>query len=277
MLPMLSMTTDYARSDGCPEPELRGIAEAGFTYVHWCHHWCTDFVYHPSEVEQVGRWLRDLGLGVTDLHGSAGEEKCWTSFYEHERRAGVELVANRIEMAAALGSDVVIMHAGGEPDDAAGRTLFWRQLRRSLDALEPVARRAGVRLAIENGDFRVIERLFENYGADYLGLCYDAGHGNLHAGDVERFDRLRDRLISIHLHDNHGVSDQHLVPFAGTVDWPRVMGLIARSSYGKWVNLECSLRHSPVTDPAAFLAGAFGAAVRLAEMLECERGGGGRR
>jgi hypothetical protein len=36
---MLAITSDYAKSTGCPEPHLRQIAEAGFSHVHWCHHW----------------------------------------------------------------------------------------------------------------------------------------------------------------------------------------------------------------------------------------------
>ena len=34
---MLSITTGYAREKGDPSPDLRHIAEAGFSHVHWGH------------------------------------------------------------------------------------------------------------------------------------------------------------------------------------------------------------------------------------------------
>jgi len=275
---MLSMTTDYATDRGCPEPALRRIAEAGFTHVHWCHHWSTDFVYHPSEITRIAAWLDELGLGVTDLHASAGQEKRWTSPAEHERLAGVELVKNRIEMVAALGSDVIILHTGSEPEDAAEKAAFWRQLRRSLDALEPAARQSGVRIAVENGEFDLIDKLFESYGRDYLGLCYDAGHGNLRPDGLDRLAMLKRRLLSIHLHDNDGNKDQHNLPFTGTVDWPRLAGVLAASSYAKWVNLEATMRNSEIDDEEEFLARAFEGATRFARMIaEARSAGGGRR
>ena len=102
---MLSLTSDYRKGTGNPEPYLRDIAGAGFTHVHWCHQWNTDFLYTPSEIRQIGKWLKQYGLALLDLHGSVGPEKCWFSPLEHERRAGVELVKNRIGMAARLGND----------------------------------------------------------------------------------------------------------------------------------------------------------------------------
>ena len=65
------------------------------------------------EIRQIERWLREFNLAVNDLHGSAGREKAWGSPREYERLAGVELVKNRIDMAARLGTDVVIMHRVG--------------------------------------------------------------------------------------------------------------------------------------------------------------------
>jgi sugar phosphate isomerase/epimerase len=268
---MVSMTTDFAGAAGCPEPALRLIAEAGFTHVHWCHQWSTDFVYDTAEVDQIGRWLERFGLGLTDLHGSAGIEKCWTSPREHERLAGVELVKNRVRMAAALGGDVVIMHAGTGSQAREGTRRHRERLNRSLDALEPFCRTHGVRLAIENGDFGFIAGLLAQYDPGFLGLCYDSGHGNLRDGDGPLLEEHSDRLISVHLHDNDGVKDRHWIPFRGNVDWAWLAGVIGRSSYDKWVSLEATMKQSDTEDEGAFLARAYRAAERLADMLDGAR------
>jgi len=269
---MLSMTTDYANvSTGCPEPYLRRIAEAGFTHIHWCHHWNTDFLYADAEVEQIGRWLRDFGLALTDLHASAGVEKGWCSPRDYERLAGIELVQNRIAMTPRLGSDAIILHIPTEPTESAERDAYWSRVRRSLDALQPFAQSHGVRIALENGgkdNFDTLERVFALYGPDFVGLCYDSGHGNLAANGLDRLDRVKDRLLSVHLHDNDGTGDQHKLPFEGTVDWPRLARLIAASPYRKPISLESNMGSYPKgSDEMEHLRKAFDAATRLARML----------
>lgn len=70
---MLSITTDCAADTGDPSPSLRAIAAAGFTHIHWCHHWNTDFLYSTWEIDQIKAWLDECGLQLLDLHGSAGQ------------------------------------------------------------------------------------------------------------------------------------------------------------------------------------------------------------
>jgi sugar phosphate isomerase/epimerase len=267
---MLSVTTDYAQDRGCPEPYLRRIAEAGFSHVHWCHQWNTDFLYSRPEIDQIAAWLREFGLALTDLHASDGVEKRWVSPREYERQAGVELVQNRIEMTARLGSDVIIMHLGSVPAEEEPRAAFWTQLWKSLDELQGFARQHGVRIAIENGQFAAIRQVFARYGPDYVGLCYDSGHGNVSGDGLDEMEALKDRLISIHLHDNDGTGDQHNPLFTGTVDWPRLARVLATSAYRKWVSMETTMRNSGIEDEAAFLQKAFATGTALAEMVRRE-------
>ena len=102
--------------------------------------------------------------------------------------------------------------------------------------------------------------------------CYDADNasiGNLRA--------RKDRLIAIHMHDNDGSGDQHLLPFRGTVDWNLLTGIIAQSSYKKCVSLETGMKNYKETAEKRFLSDAFEAGTRLSEMIATasERGTGG--
>lgn len=257
---MLSVTTDYATSTGDPSPYLKRIADAGFTHIHWCHQWNTDFLYSRWEVDQIRTWLDEYGLQLLDLHGSAGNEKDWTSSQEYRRLAGIELVKNRIEMTATLDADVVIMHIPGEPN--------YEPVRRSLDALETYSRERGVRIAIENGNFGAIAPVLAEYDPDYVGLCYDCGHGNMIPDGLDQLESLKDRLISVHLHDNNGSGDQHQLLFMGTVDWRKLADIMARSSYTKCVSMEVSTRNSGVDDEREFLKIAYDTGVEFAEMIQ---------
>ncbi len=286
---MLSITSDYMTSTGSPEPYLQRIAAAGFTHVHWCHQWNTDFIYHDSEIEQIGAWLNQYGLKINDVHGSDGQEKNWVSPQEYARRAGVELVKNRIDFASRLGSDVVIMHIFA-PEDAADQPIFWTQARRSLDELEPYARSHQVRLALENlvglrknpstpltaddvlDNFATLTRLFDSYPPDYIGMCFDSGHAHIGHDRLAQVEPLADRIISLHLHDNDGAGDQHRLLFSSTIDWAWVARIIAASPYVKPISLELSIHNTGIDDEAEFLRQAFSTGTEFSRMVDAQRG-----
>ena len=60
-------------------------------------------------------------------------------------------------------------------------------------------------------------------------MTFDIGHANT-TGQVDAMiDRFADRLVNIHIHDNHGQRDEHLTIGDGGIDFDRVLGLL--SSY----------------------------------------------
>ncbi len=261
-MPQLSITTDYLESAGSPDRYLRAIGEAGFTHIHWCHQWNTDFLYGPAEIAQIKQWMSNYGIALCDLHASQGKEKRWGSNLEYERLAGLDLIRNRLEMTAELGGDVIILHAPTNDD-------IDRQ-RESLSDLEADCRRTGVRIALENlgaGSFDRVSTLLSEFGPDVCGHCYDSGHGNMTGDGLARVDTLKDRLISVHLHDNDGEGDQHRIPFSDTIDWPSLAKLIAASSYSKPLSFEVATRNHEGIDETGFLARTLEAGNRLAALV----------
>ncbi|MBW7881471.1 MAG: sugar phosphate isomerase/epimerase [Caldilineaceae bacterium] len=286
---MLSLTTDYVTDHGDPEPHLRAMASAGFTHVHWCHHWRSDFMYATAEIEEIARWLDTYGLQLIDLHGSEGIEKFWYSPKEYARQAGIELVKNRIAMTARLGGDAVVMHIyppTRHPDLSPFNDHILDQVRRSLDDLEPFARGHGVRIALENLiDFQAVAagviraqeaddnavllgHLFEQYAPDYLGFCFDSGHAILGRDRTGAYVPFMARLAVLHLHDNNGSEDQHLPVYSGQVNWEKVARLIAASAYAKPLSYELSIHNTGMSDETRFLAQAFASSQRFAAMVE---------
>jgi sugar phosphate isomerase/epimerase len=247
------IATDYLVDKGDIEPSLAAIAEAGYRHVHWVQHWNDDYFYTPSEIRHIRGWFSRYGLAMPNLHSSHGIEKQWGNPDEYRRQAGVELVGNRVRMTAELGGDVVVLHPfyTRQPEgllDEAATGLNLAAMRRSLDELRPLCLEGGVRLALENLPdglqvFELVTRLLGEYPADFLGLCFDSGHGNMTPGSLDLLDQWKDRLICMHLHDNLGKADQHLLPYSGTVDWTGMMRLIGGSAYQDHVVLEVS-RHS---------------------------------
>ncbi len=277
----LALNTDYSGCTGSPESRLRLMAEAGFTHVHWCHQWCQDFLYSPSEIAQIRRWLHDYGLTLLDIHGSAGVEKCWFSPVEYERQAGVELVLNRMRMLRELdGTGTLMMHipcfqAGLPEGERAIRSRQVDSLRRSLDELQPFSGALQVPIAVENmsgEDYTVLSGVLADYSPDFVGLCYDSGHGNYGpAGGLDFLSAHADRLLALHLHDNDGTGDQHQPPFYGNVDWARLAAIIRGSSYPRELSFELAVSNTPFKDNgedlAPFLRDAYGRCLKFGDMV----------
>jgi len=60
----------------------------------------------------------------------------------------------------------------------------------------------------------------------YIGICYDFGHANLQSGNEthrQKLNRIGARLTAVHVQDNHGRADEHLLPFFGSIDWQNAM------------------------------------------------------
>ena len=251
----ISITSDFSGSTGDPAPSLKAAAEAGFTHVMWCHHWNDDFLYGREELAYLKALFRDLGLSLADIHGSQGVEKCWHSPEEYRRKAGVELVANRIEMLGELGGDgTVMMHVPNfntvDTDETRAATRrHFDAVCRSLDELMPRLDAANCAIAIENmfyDTWELISELLSRYPANRLGICYDSGHANANVNKrIESLARHRDRLLALHLNDNDGTGDQHKPPYCGTVDWDRLSQIIATSSYARPLSFEIVITNTP--------------------------------
>ena len=267
---MLSISTDFIQDHGSPEPYLRQIAEAGFTHLHWVHHWAGDFMYSPSEIEQIDRWLKEYGLVLSDLHASEGREKFWLSTEEYARLAGVELVKNRLDMTARLGGDAIVMHIQPYWLDDKPRAQFWDVLQRSMDAILPYARARGVKIAFENLypiNHETLKQVLARYSPDDVGICYDPGHGNMVGGGIGFLEEVKDRLIVLHLNDNDGSGDQHKLMFSETGDWGRMAQLVATSSYDKPLGMEVVMANMEANDAPTFLAQAMETCGRFADLV----------
>lgn len=293
----IAAATDFAGSTGNPDLSLRALAEAGFTSLHWCHHWCDDYIYTKPELDYIAGLMKKYGLELLDIHGSMGAEKSWCSTSEYERQAGVILVANRIEMLRTLnGTGTLMMHMpnfsvlpeNNTPEIRASVQARFDALCRSIDDLMPLLDSTDSLIAVENmwqDDWSTMEELFRRYPANRIGLCYDSGHANASYNKrMDSLERNKGRLQALHLHDNNGEGDQHQPPFYGNVDWQRLAKIIASSSYTREISFEMSIANTPFNkkDEAtgtypyearlAFAKDAFERCSRFAAMVEAEAG-----
>lgn len=125
----------------------------------------------------------------------------------------------------------------------------------------------GVRAGIENLFYPVIGapdalgRFLERC-PDGVGVLLDSGHVNLvlprdwcpHASMAEFVEALAAPVIEVHLHDNHGETDEHLMPGQGTADLHGMLDAVFASGLEGPITIECDLEAEGRPGLAAGLA-----------------------
>jgi sugar phosphate isomerase/epimerase len=130
-----------------------------------------------------------------------------------------------LEATAALGGSVMVMHTGYMPQFSRGGRRHWmRNWAERMPVIVERAERLGVTLALENTwDDRpeIMLHLAGLLPGDSVRFCLDTGHVNAFSRlPVGRWwDMIGDRVVALHLHDNDGLSDDHLAPGEGTFDF----------------------------------------------------------
>jgi len=176
-------------------------------------------------------------------------------YYDVDRERGTaqaeimeELIRRSIIGTAMLGARWAVTHpftvASAGEDTRVSEAA-------NLDYYRPhvqTAREYGVGIALEN-DFEYypgqprrrvycagiqeLIALCDAFGdAQHVGICYDFGHANLTGGfHRQNLNAIGRRLQAIHVQDNHGQLDEHLMPFYGTINWEDAMRGLAESGY----------------------------------------------
>ena len=75
----------------------------------------------------------------------------------------------------------------------------------------------------------------------HVGICLDTGHCNVFGHDVGEMVRIAAPWLKVlHVHDNDGKRDQHLLPYLGTADWAAFTKALAEVDFQGSLSLETS-------------------------------------
>ncbi len=128
--------------------------------------------------------------------------------------------------------------------------LDWQLNMESVRVLLKVARKHGVKIAIENvpephpflmKSVQDFSRFYSELDED-IGLVLDIGHANLNHQIQEFITQFSDKIVHMHVSDNDGVQDIHLGLGYGTVNWKTVAEAIKKIGYSGVIILE-SVEH----------------------------------
>jgi sugar phosphate isomerase/epimerase len=239
----------------------------------------THFDYHnPASVADLQQWLAEAGLELHGVHAPIGESFSggrWgppltlASADRDTRLKAVREAELALQIARRLPFRTLVAHLGlprTQQPTAADNSRD--AARRSIDELQQLAEPLGVAIAIElipnelsraGSLVHFVEEVLERQA----GICLDFGHAHMDGDLVDAIETVSEHLLTTHVHDNRGRTDDHLVPFDGTIDWPSALTAIQKVGYDGALVLEIAA-HGSAKDT---LAKARKARARMETML----------
>ncbi|MBN2450852.1 MAG: sugar phosphate isomerase/epimerase [Lentisphaeria bacterium] len=164
--------------------------------------------------------------------------------------AAFEAMKRWVDLFDGLGIRAGVLHLGGWALAKAGwdpEAIFERRCR-ALARIAEYARGSVTRICVENmagansgahdsGDF---DRLLAAIGMPNVAICLDTGHAQIGGVDCEAFVRgAGRRLEALHIADNLGQSDDHMLPYGrGVVRWSPVVRALREVGYEGLFNFE---------------------------------------
>jgi Sugar phosphate isomerases/epimerases len=193
-----------------------------------------------AQIRELGHWFRDSPLKLHSIHSPMFSDDVWgrsgpqavlniTELSRPKRIAVTDEIKRALEIAETIPFRYLIQHVGVPGEEYDERRVDAAMT--SLEEIKLFASQRGVEVLLENipNQLSSAERLVQFLDRTRLGLgiCFDVGHAHINEGVETAFHLLKDRIRSTHIHDNDGMTDQHLFPFAkgGTINWKRTMEL----------------------------------------------------
>lgn len=155
-----------------------------------------------------------------------------------------------VDLAADCGLTDLVVHGGHHEDQKTGLA----RMKAAMQAVLPRAEQVGVHINVENHyayDYRNCHELYSTpeefedlftLNSPNLGFCFDTGHGNMTKNTPELVRSLRGRLRYVHLADNMGVDDDHLMYGRGTFPWADFFDLLAEIGFDGIICVEFPVR-----------------------------------
>lgn len=221
-------------------------------------------VYHMPEDQfeeyftRIRRRAEQLGLAIAHTHNIMSAYRPNDAAYNKEllMRCKKGIQASRL-----LGCRYTVTHCINSyrwGDETPPEVMHRENQRMFADFLD-VIEQNNVCAALESfgrstddhcdcfGDARRMLQEYESLPTRHKAFCLDSGHTHTVASmgqpTVPEFIRLfGSRIRLVHLHDNDGLLDQHLIPGQGTINWPEVFDALEEIGYQGYFNYEIILR-----------------------------------
>lgn len=236
--------------DSILKSQLKEVLACGVSNLVFVDPWICRILRDPRDFGIFKYEFRN-DFTFNDMHAPYGECYDLACASEGRRENMIKDHIRALGYAADFGCKTYTLHIG------AYDSVFFHKPNEKLrplviEALEkilPAAEKYGIVIAVENAFERSNTPDEVMYYVNYfnhpnVGCCFDNGHAlimdtfpgkgayddymtnEVWSGKVENFTKafelMAPAMVTCHLHDNSGYSDQHLPPHEGIENWPEL-------------------------------------------------------
>ena len=233
-----------------PLEVLEALAAAGFKYLQISND-------SPEWISLAGR-VSALKLKVGQVHGSLSGSAC--SLDEQERKKAVADEMIKMRAVAVYAPCPYVIHYLPRYNDPKRRLAF----RQSVTELLPLATALNFTIAVETvpykpdkderyADSAEVAEFVRSFGSDNIRACIDFNHANIKEDLVQAVRNFTGIIACVHISDNHGRKEEHLLPGDGTIDFPAAFKALRQAGFVGPLNLEALVPAEDQRDPARAL------------------------
>lgn len=250
------------------ENHFEFIEKAGFRFVEVLAGKPHFDIADKTQIREVRENLGKYNLRFHSLHTAPD------LFFGKCQDHLMERMKEELDALAALGGGIYIVHPSelvepenpvkNEQGDPSFNLSFVRDIKTKGKAFQAImerlrmlaiyAKEKRLKVALENmGQWgeEVVEKtlgLLNQVCSDNMGICFDVGHANRSHNIKQMIRSFEKRIITTHLHDNHGEeTDEHLLPFLGSVNWRKMLETLKENEYSGVLLYEPLTKDSPIS------------------------------
>lgn len=231
---------------------LDSLAAAGAENLVFTNNVISTIADDPTKFRKVGKLMDSAGLKFVDAHA---QYTTGSTFTAPDELRPMVLARHKfqLELMAQFGIKSCCFHVGKSVEYPGMTVAQGRDnVRKALEATLKEAEKLNIIVCLENifhplNTSAFLLELMRDFASPCLGICYDCGHANImekainipgsimrnrwqlagvSENDIEWendiLSKLAPHVVMCHLHDNDAVTDQHLLPGEGNVDFDAV-------------------------------------------------------
>lgn len=220
------------------EDQIQRVYDAGFRHMDM-NFW--DWALDPASpfrrdswrdwVEGIAKKAQALNVKFTQAHADV------FNFYTGDAER-YQMYLRCLEGAAMLGVPWITFHPSGHPDFSPETEA--QNLKDNIEYYKPLveaAEKYKVGIALENMSSRLckaehLNQMVDALDSPFVGICWDTGHAHIaKQPQAESIRLMGHRLHALHIQDNDGISDHHMPPHFGTIEWDPLMAALREINY----------------------------------------------
>ena len=190
---------------------LKLIKDAGFDAASlW---WDGDEKYEQPDM------TRKIGLQIDNIHIPFKEpNRLWLDGIEGDDYQN--MVISCIKDCKIHNISTAVIHLTSFKENVTVTDIGLKRVGKIID----VAEKNQIKLAFENiTTLEHLNAVFNNFSSSNIGFCWDSGHENWNHPDQDCLALYGNKLFAVHINDNYGDGDAHVLPYDGTVNWKEKM------------------------------------------------------